>query len=267
MPDPDLSEWNPSEPKDTRSTMRASAGLLGRETAVHDDRFGHWIFWRTLKVGLILTLAFPILCDIAVSLSAIGKIYDKVDEVPPTSVALVLGTAKHQKKGPNLFYGPRMQAAVALFESGRVQGILVSGDNSTIYYNEPETMRRDLVASGIPEEYITLDYAGFRTLDSMVRAKEVFGLDEVVVVSQRFHAQRAIFLGTMKGIRVTALAAADPKLDWYLKVRAREVLARTAAVIDLFVGRKPRFLGAREKVNLRPPQAQNARPSVRSAPA
>ena len=253
MPDPDLSEWNPSEPEDARSIKQASAAPLGRETAAHGDRFGPRILWKTLKISVILILAFAILCDISISLFAIGKIYDHIDEIRPTAVALVLGTAKHQKKGPNLFYGPRIEAAAALFKSGRVQGILVSGDNATIYYNEPETMRRDLVALGVPAAYITLDYAGFRTLDSMVRAKEVFGLDEVVVISQRFHAQRAVFIGTMKGMRVTALAAADPKLNWYLKVRAREVLARAAAVIDIFAGREPRFLGAPEKINLRPP--------------
>ncbi len=201
---------------------------------------------------VILTFAFPILSDVFISLFAIGRIYDRADQIPSVPVALVLGTSKYQKKGPNLFYGPRMEAAAALYASGRVQGILVSGDNASIYYNEPETMRRDLVALGVPEAYITLDYAGFRTLDSMVRAKEVFGLDEVVVVSQRFHAQRAVFLGTMKGMRVTALAAPDPKLNWYLKVRAREILARAAAVIDIFVGREPRFLGAPEKINLKP---------------
>ena len=119
-------------------------------------------------------------------------------------------------------------------------------------------MQKDLMALGVPAEFITLDYAGFRTLDSVVRAKEVFGLDKVLVVSQGFHAARAIFLARQFGIDAKGFAAEDPPRSGFLRVRTREVLARAAAILDVLTGQGPRFLGKPETVRLRddPPEIQ-----------
>lgn len=204
-----------------------------------------------LGVTLVLFVLGLVLIDLGVSALTRGAIVDRVEAVEPIPVALILGTARTHQGRPNQFYQARIQSAAALYHSGRVRGILVSGDNATIYYNEPVAMQRDLIAAGVPAEYITLDYAGFRTLDSMVRAKEVFGLDRVLVVTQRFHAERAIFLGRRFGIDARGLAAPDPVTVGFMRVRAREVLARVAAVLDLVTGRGPRFLGAPETVRLR----------------
>jgi len=190
--------------------------------------------------------------DVAISLLSSRQIYEDVDSVPEAPVALLLGTSKQQGAGPNLFYRPRIEAAANLYHAGRVRGILVSGDNATRHYNEPWTMRRDLNALGVPAAYITLDYAGFRTLDSVLRAKAVFGQARLVIVSQRFHAARALFIARHAGIRATAFAAADPPDGRYLRIRLREVLARAVAVTDLLSGRGPRFLGEPESVALRP---------------
>jgi len=133
-----------------------------------------------------------------------------------------------------------------------VRAVLVSGDNATPHYNEPWTMRRDLIAHGVPAAYVTLDYAGFRTLDSVLRAQAVFGQDRLVLVSQRFHAARALLIARHAGIEATAFAAADPPGGRYLRVRLREVFARAVAVLDLLTGRGPRFLGDSEAVPLRP---------------
>lgn len=200
---------------------------------------------------LAVCLTVALVIDASVSLTTHGAVVAGVDDVPPTPVALLLGTARTHQGRPNQFYRGRIEAAAALFHSGRVRGILVSGDNGTPQYNEPIAMRKDLVALGVPADYITLDYAGFRTLDSIVRAREVFGLDRFVVVSQRFHAERAIFIARRFGIAATGLAAPDPTAPGLMKVRAREVLARSAAVLDLLTGRGPRYLGARETVRLR----------------
>ncbi len=199
-----------------------------------------------------LTLVGLVAIDAMVSASTAGAVADGVDQVEPKPVALLLGTARRTVNGrPNRFYHARIEAAAELFHSGKVRGILVSGDNATRWYNEPIDMQKDLMAAGVPGAFITLDYAGFRTLDSVIRAKEVFRQERLIIVSQRFHAERAIFLARHFGIDATGLAAADPN-DWGLmKVRAREVLARAVAVLDLMIGRKPRFLGEPETVRLR----------------
>lgn len=182
-----------------------------------------------------------------------GRIYDSIDQLPATPVALVLGTAKYAGTDENLFYRARIRAAAALFAAGKVRGLLVSGDNAHQSYNEPRTMRQDLIAAGVPAQYITLDYAGFRTLDSVVRAREVFGQEEVVIVSQRFHVERALFLARRRGLRAVGFAAEDAPSDWTLRMQAREVGARALAVADtLVLGRTPRFLGKKEMVALRP---------------
>jgi SanA protein len=201
-----------------------------------------------------------LLVDLSITLSTRSAIVETIDEVEPVEVALILGTSRGQRGKPNRFYQARIEAAAALYHAGRVRGILVSGDNATRYYNEPVSMQKDLMALAIPADHITLDYAGFRTLDSMVRAKEVFGLDQLLVVSQRFHVARAIFLARRFGIDARGFAAVDPPPTGYLKVRAREVLARAAAVLDIVTGRGPRFLGERETVDLREEPASSTSP-------
>jgi SanA protein len=199
-----------------------------------------------------LAALVPVAIDTMVSMSTAGAVAGGVEEVAPKPVALLLGTARSTAAGrPNQFYHARIDAAAALFHSGRVHGILVSGDNATRWYNEPIAMQKDLIAAGVPAEFITLDYAGFRTLDSVIRAKEVFGQERIVIVSQRFHAERAIFLARHYGIDASGLAAADPESPGLMKVRAREVLARVAAVLDIVTGRDPKFLGEPETVRLR----------------
>ncbi len=201
---------------------------------------------------LLLAIAVPVAIDAMVSASTAGAVADCLDDVEPRPVALLLGTARKTVAGrPNAFYRARIEAAAALFHSGKVQGVLVSGDNATRWYNEPIAMQKDLIAAGVPEQFITLDYAGFRTLDSVIRAKEVFGQRHLIVVSQRFHAERAIFLARHFGIDASGLAAADPEDPGLMKVRAREVLARVAAVLDIVTGRNPKFLGEPETVRLR----------------
>jgi len=211
--------------------------------------------WLALIIGSVALVAAGILLgsDLLVSASAGKLVVDNIEGVEPMPVALLLGTARTHQGRPNQFYQARIEAAAALFHSGKVRGILVSGDNATIYYNEPIVMQKDLMSLGVPAEFITLDYAGFRTLDSVVRAKEVFGLDHLVIVSQRFHAERAIFLARHFGIQASGLAAADPDSQGVMKVRAREVLARVVAIFDIVIGRQPKFLGAPETVRLRDP--------------
>jgi SanA protein len=235
--------------------------------AAKPQRWQRWLWRGALAMGggllgLGLCLA---LIDLSISLSTRDAITESVDAVEPASVALILGTSRTFRGKPNPFYRARIEAAAELFHRGHVRGILVSGDNATRYYNEPITMQKDLIAEGVPAEVMTLDYAGFRTLDSVVRAKEVFGLDHVLVVSQRFHVARAIFLARHFGIDAHGFAASDPNTLGFIKIRAREVLARAAAVLDILTGQGPRYLGKPEAVRLREPPAAPAPEAVEPA--
>lgn len=239
-------------------THAASSGCAATASPKPAARH-RWQRRLALGVGLVLfALIAPLgLIDLAVSLSARDAITDSLEAVEPMPVALILGTARTHRGRPNQFYRARIEAAAALFHSGRVRGILVSGDNATRHYNEPIVMQKDLMTLGVPSEYITLDYAGFRTLDSVVRAKKVFGLEQVLIVSQRFHTARALFLARHFALQARGFAAANPSHagSGFLRVRTREVFARVAALLDIITGQGPRFLGKHETVRLRPAPA------------
>lgn len=209
---------------------------------------------RLMRVAGLLALggaAFLLVAEYWVQRSAAGAIFETGDGLPPAGAALVLGTARNLADGrANAFYGPRLDTAAALFHAGKVRGVLVSGDNSRADYSEPEDMKADLVARGVPARFITCDYAGFSTLDSIQRASRVFGQRRVVVVSQRFHLERALFLARADGLAAAGCVAAQAPLGWRVRVRLREVLARGKAVIDVGCGRGARFLGPREPVQL-----------------
>jgi SanA protein len=203
-----------------------------------------------LGAGLLVA----VLCDLWVDQAAATQVKSQLAALEPAPVALVLGTSRQLVGGgDNAFYFARIKAAAALFTSGKVRGLIVSGDNRTHGYNEPAMMKADLIAAGVPAQYITQDFAGFRTLDSVIRAKAVFGQDRLIVVSQEFHAKRAVFIAQHAGIEAQGFAAEQPAWHWQLRVRAREVLARAAVCLDLWVlNRRPHFLGKREPVGLKP---------------
>lgn len=205
---------------------------------------------RWIGVSALLLFALPLIGDQVIDRSV--PVFDEAHAVPEHPVALVLGTAPTVWGRPNLYYERRLDAAAELYHAGRVRGLLVSGDHGRVEYNEPDRMKADLVARGVPAEFITCDYAGFRTLDSVVRASTVFGLDRFVVVSQPFHAKRAVYLARQHGLQATAFAAQNPRRRAGLKQRAREVLARNLALWDGLVGTAPRFGGPPVAVGIRP---------------
>jgi len=145
--------------------------------------------------------------------------------------------------GINPYYAHRIDATIALYKAGKIEFVLVSGDNGTIYYNEPTTIKKDLVEGGIPTDKIFLDYAGFRTLDSMVRAKFIFGLDSVTVISQQFHNERAIYIAEKKGLKAIGFNARGISGKQGTKVQFREYFARVKVFIDLLLNTQPRFYG------------------------
>ncbi|MBC6997107.1 ElyC/SanA/YdcF family protein [Cytophaga sp. FL35] len=197
-------------------------------------------------IGLLLaTLLFTIfLCNLIITNTTEGKTFNQTSKIFKNRVGLVLGTSKKLIGGlPNPYYTYRIKATVELFKADKIEYVLVSGDNGTRYYNEPNTIKKDLVDAGIPEEKIYLDFAGFRTLDSMVRAKEVFGLDSVTVISQEFHNQRAIYLAEKKGLNAIGFNAKTVMGNQGLKVQLREYLARVKVFVDLIFNTQPKFYG------------------------
>jgi SanA protein len=185
--------------------------------------------------------------------SAKTSIYSSVSETPNgNKIALLLGTSRYTVRGTaNLYFEYRINAAVDLYRKGKIKHIIVSGDNKAESYNEPKEMQKALMEKGIPESVITLDYAGFRTLDSVIRCKKVFGQNKFIIVSQRFHVERALFIADKYNIDAIGFAAKDPSGNYSTKTKVREIFAKTKAVIDLYIiNKKPKFLGEKEVISI-----------------
>lgn len=192
-------------------------------------------------LGVLVLSAFAL--DRWISWKTAPFIYDDLAELPERQVGVVLGTAKYYRVGVlNQYYLFRIQGALNAYNSGKVSYLLLSGDNALQSYNEPMTMRRDLIASGISPSDIVLDYAGFRTLDSIVRTRKVFDTNDFTIITQRFHCERALFIALHMGIQAQCFAVPSPKN--MLSIRIREVGARLGTLFDLYIlKREPRFLG------------------------
>jgi SanA protein len=171
--------------------------------------------------------------------------FSLTDSLPANDVGLLLGTSKYLKGGSlNPYYAYRIDAAVELIKKGKIKYVILSGDNRMIQYNEPAQMREDLIKRGVDPKIIFLDYAGFRTLDSVVRAKAVFGQSSFTIISQAFHTERAVFIARQRNIKAIAYNAKDVNFQFGLKVQFRELFARVKLMIDLYlINKQPKFLG------------------------
>lgn len=204
-----------------------------------------WIlFW--------LLALFILGCNRWVINSTDDYIYRDWSLLPVNDVGIVLGTSPYTGKGePNPQFRGRIEAAVQLYDTGKIKHIIVSGSNPDETYNEPREMWRELTAAGVPSSAITMDFAGLRTLDSMARAQQVFGLSRCTVITQKYHAHRAVFIGRKLGMKVVAYAAKVGEQKTWTRSYWREVLARVKAVSDLFIiPVQPRFLGDREPIKI-----------------
>lgn len=172
-------------------------------------------------------------------------IYDDAAEMPQRHAGLLLGTSRYSTNGDiNLYYRYRLTAAADLLLKEKIKFIILSGDNSTMYYNEPNTMKRDLVKFGVPDSNLIQDFAGFRTLDSVVRSKKVFGQDSVVIISQRWHVERALYIAHARGINAIGFCATDVNRSYGFKTQVREHFARIKLFVDLYLlNKQPKFLG------------------------
>jgi len=216
--------------------------------------------YKVVSILISVSVLFSILVmmiDGYITSFAAPYIFEEWYKLPVTKCGLLLGTSKYRVKGGiNPYFSERLDAAAVLYHSGRVKYIIASGDNSELSYNEPRTMMSGLKDRGIPSENIFLDYAGFRTLDSIVRAREIFGQDSVIVISQRFHNERAVYIGRSYGITIFGYNANDSEDISDVSVRLREVLARFKAFIDVkIIMEQPKFLG--DKILIPEPESSN----------
>ncbi|EIJ43104.1 uncharacterized membrane protein [Beggiatoa alba B18LD] len=205
-----------------------------------------------LSIGLLGIIIFFI--DQWITLATNDRLYNDIQTTPIKPVALLLGTSKYIANGQiNLYFRYRIEATVQLYRAGKIRHIIVSGDNRKASYNEPLYMQKALLEAGIPENAMTLDYAGFRTLDSVIRAREVFSQNDFIIISQAFHNQRALFISDFYGIQAIGFNAQDVPTSMDIKTPLREYLARFKAVLDLYLLKtQPRFLGDKVHIALEP---------------
>lgn len=237
-----------------RSMGAAESTNLVRRLFHHETRQQTWLklalralAWLPVALAVLAVSLFAI--DRWVSYQAKDQLFTNSEQIESFDVAVVLGTSKYLGKILNEYYTNRIDAAIELYQQGKVDNFLLSGDNAHRSYNEPWTMKRDLLKAEIPEESIFLDYAGFRTLDSVVRAKEIFDTNNFLIISQKFHCERAIFIANSHNIDAKCFAVAGPSKHSGFQVRMREVFARAKAVLDIYItDAKPKFLGPKEPI-------------------
>lgn len=186
-----------------------------------------------LLVGPLIVLATILVCNVWIITATKSQVFYDVNSVPFNNDGLVLGTGKLIEKGRvNQHFVRRVDAAAALYHAGRVKRLILSGDKT---HDEPIELKRALLQRGVPESAMVLDNYGLRTLDSVVRARDVFKCGKLTIISERFHDFRALFLSRYYGIEAVAYAPADLSFRWMVRSMLRESLARVKAVLDLYV--------------------------------
>lgn len=204
----------------------------------------------------ILAIAITLWADRHITQASVNNSFDlNAVDIPCTSVALVLGTnPKLKNNKENRYFSTRIEAASNLYKRGLIKHFILSGDNSKKDYDEPEAMRQALILSGVPDSCITLDYAGFRTFDSIIRCKKVFGQNKVAIISQAFHNQRALFLAQHAKVEAIAINAMPAyKSRFFSSSGLREKMARVKACLDVYVlPTKSKFLGKAIQIEVSP---------------
>lgn len=212
---------------------------------------------RKKRVGLALLVLFSLsviafaVIQWQVKRVAQGKTVETVAALNDRYVGLVFGCDDQVQGRENLYFKYRIEAAAELWHQGKIQCFIVSGDNREHNYNEPKKMMHALIAKGVPREKIVCDYAGLRTLDSVVRAKKIFGVEQCLMISQKFQNERAIYIAEAQGMKGIGYNARDVVGSGGRKTRFRELGARVMMWLDVHVlGTEPKHLGPREMLPL-----------------
>lgn len=184
----------------------------------------------TIIILVVLFFTF----DMYVSISSNKKIYQDLNSLPNRDYGVLLGTSKYTKNGKiNVFYKNRIDAAKDILINDKISRIIASGDNRNFRYNEPMKMQQDLVKSGISEDRVIIDPDGFRTLYSMLNIAKKYNIKEAIIVSQRFHLQRAIFIGKFLGLELIGYEAKNVSGMANIKIQVRERGARLKMIFDI----------------------------------
>lgn len=207
------------------------------------------VLWVSIPL-FMLSLVFAIYyCNYQISKLAVNKQFDQIKDLPFHKTGILLGTSKFLKNGKiNPYYQYRIDASYKLFVSKKINFLVISGDNSNRNYNEPELMKEDLKNMGVDTTKLFLDFAGFRTFDSMVRLKEIFGQDSVTIISQKFHNERALYIADKIGMNAVAFNAKDVVKRFGFWIDLREKIARVKVFIDIIFGVNPKFLGKKIEI-------------------
>lgn len=188
--------------------------------------------WGIIAI-IVAGLAVVAGCELAVFSASKGRVYSDVEAIPHREVGLLLGTnPKGRRGGVNTFYNHRIDAAVALYEAGKVDRFLISGAKKGSEYDEPQAMREALAVRGVPDSILILDGQGFHTIESIVRAKEVYEVDSVTIISQKFHNKRSLYMAKHNGLDAIAYNAANTTIiRWRIIMFLRERASRVKAVL------------------------------------
>ena len=205
--------------------------------------------WILLPL-LILIIIITWIANYQIEARTEKYVFNDFKKIPHNKVGLLLGTSKHLRSGEsNQYFENRITATIELFNAGKIDFVVISGDNSEKYYNEPLDMEKELIKNGVPEEKIYLDDAGFRTYDSVIRLNKIFGQNSFTVISQQFHNQRAIYIARSLGLEAVGYNSKDVDAYNGFKTQLREKFARVKVFIDLFFDKEPKFLG--EKIEIK----------------
>lgn len=200
----------------------------------------YWIAGAVAVISLLLIL----FANSRIEHKSAPYVYSKMEKLPFNKVGLLLGTSKYLRSGkPNRYFANRIAATLELYRAGKIQNVVISGDNSQKDYNEPQDMMDALIAEGIPANRIYLDFAGFRTFDSVFRMNAIFGQSNFTVISQEFHNLRAIYIARGLGLNASGYNAKDVDAYNGFKTQVREKFARVKVLLDIWVGKQPKFLG------------------------
>lgn len=197
-----------------------------------------------ISIILIMLMASLLIANYVVESSTDNVVYDDVSAIPTHRVGLLLGTSKLLSNGkPNQYFTFRIDAVVRLINVRKIKYVVISGDNSKQNYNEPQDMKDALMARGLPENRIFLDYAGFRTYDSVYRMQVIFGQTDFTIISQEFHNRRAVYISQKLKLNVVGFNAQNVTKYYGFKTNVREKFSRVKMFLDMAFGKKPKFLG------------------------
>ena len=195
------------------------------------------------SIAILVILAIIVaLCNISVDRNAEGRTFSDINDVPTMQTALLLGTNPKTRDGkrPSSFYLARINATAELYKHGKFRQLIISGDKRE-GYDEPQTMRHDLIERGVPDSIIMMDGQGYRTLLSLRNSKQYFGVHDMIIISQKWHNERSIFLADKMNIKAVGYNADDVRHPRAIWTHIRELLARVKLFIDLYVTHREDF--------------------------